>query len=82
MFCLTRGSCPLGPRPTPAIQAWPGPAASISVGGAAAPGALDPEPRTQTGGAGRGPGSECCRPRLPFGFWLRDSRIAKENQQP
>ena len=46
------------------------------------PRALDPEQRTQTGGAGRGPGSECCRPRLPFGFWLRDSRIAKENQQP
>lgn len=29
-----------------------------------------------------GPGGECCRPCLPLGFWLSDSRTAKENRQP
>lgn len=65
----------------PATWAWRGPAASISVAEAAVPvhwtrsGAL-----RQVGQVG--PGCECCRPLLPLGFWLRDTRTAKENHQP
>lgn len=69
------GSSQSGPTP-----AWQGPV-SISVAETAAL-VLWTRSRALRQVGQVGPGGECCRPRFPLGFGLRDSPTAKENHQP